>query len=135
MSSAYGPFSSGTITFRVGDSSNAWIEDPATGNYIPGPNHTITLQYEVSLSLSPASNNNAPGTELVQYYCQGCLLKPAIFDPRVSIGAVGTATLQGLDGRFILTEIGVSMEPGYRSTLRQRLAGTFELVGAGSSSN
>lgn len=135
MPSIYGPFSNGTISFQVGDNTSSWSEDPTTGNYVPGPSHTITLTYEVALTLSPSQNNNAPGAELVQYYCQGKLLSPTTLDPRITVGLVGTATLNGLEGRFILTDRGINTNPSYRPTLRQTLAGTFEHVGAGTPFN
>lgn len=134
MPSNFGPHAAGSITFRVGN-VREWVEDPVTGNYVPGPGQTVALTYEVAMNLSPASNNNAPGTELVQYMCQGRLLSPTTLDPRIAVGAIGTATLHNMEGRFILTDLGHRVDPAYRPYLRQQISGTFEQAGAGSYNN
>lgn len=135
MPSNYGPFSTGTITFKVGDNSSAWVEDPNTGNYIPGPSHTTSLTYEVTLNMTPASSNDAPGTELVKYNCTGRVLHPSTLDPRISVGLVGQASLNGMQGRFVLKDIGRYLQPSYRQTLKQQIQGVFEQIGSGTLDN
>jgi len=135
VTSNFGPFSDGTITFSVGDATDSWITDETTGNYIPGSSHTVTLEYEVTVNLSPASNNDPPGVDIPRYNCDGRLLSPTTFDSRVRIGMSAAAKLCGVDGRLILADIGLSTDPDYRSTLRQRFSGTFEYVGTGSTTN
>lgn len=122
---AYAPYGNAQLAFTVED--GALIEDPATGNQVPG---TETLEYLAALELSRPNWQKAEGTDQTLYQCNGRLLEPPQLDPRITNGAKAQAIVNGYSGRLEFT-FDLSMLPLGFPTVRQTIEGTLRVIGGG----
>jgi hypothetical protein len=127
--STFAPFDVATLSFDVAAS---WTVDPKTGNTIPVE---TTKSYTAAVKLSPASTTPEAGADQTVYSVTGKLLSPTYFGNEVRNGALCRMTVNGIEGRLELSDIGIGTPSTYRRWLKQDIQGTFRVVGLGSSAN
>lgn len=140
----FGHFANATLTAELaatpvpGPTPNGWVEDAATGNWVPSPvdiGSTASPIYEVTykchlhISRNPQLNRVA-GANSTTFPLEGMLLDPWQFDQQIAPNQLFTATFNNLEGWFeLLPE--QSVLPDFKSTIGTRISGIFRIGGAG----
>lgn len=122
---AYAPWGNAQLAFTVED--GALVEDPATGNQVPG---SETLEYLAAVDLSPVNWQKAEGTDQSLYRCTGLLLVPPELDRRITNGSKAQAIVNGYSCRLEFT-FDLAMLPLGFPTVRQTIEGTLRVIGGG----
>jgi hypothetical protein len=122
---AYAPWGNAQLAFTVED--GVLVEDPATGNQVPG---TETLEYLAALDLTRPSWQKAEGADQTLYQCTGRLLEPPELDRRITNGSKAQAIVNGYSCRLEFT-FDLAMLPLGFPTVRQSVQGTLRVIGGG----
>lgn len=125
---AWAPFANASLTFAL---AKAYTTDPETGNVIET---TESVTYSAFLKPQSPQYKAQPGSDMTDYFCEGRLLSPSTLDSRICNGAVAQCTLNGVQGSFQI-RLDLMMQTSYQQDLHQKLVGTFEAVGRGSTAN
>ncbi len=125
---AWEPLSNATLTFSV---VTGYSIDPITENSVET---TEELTYIAYLRPTPPSRPSKDGIDLNTIQCEGRLLHPPQFDPRIQNGSEAKCLLNGVQGSFEV-DIPLAMQLEFRQELHQPIQGVFEAVGKGSFAN
>jgi hypothetical protein len=120
---AYAPWGNAQLAFEV--STGFASTDPTTGN---ATQSTEIVEYLAALSLQAPTWKPEAGVDSTTYSCSGRLLSPSVLDPRITNGSQADCVINGYRGRFELV-FDLSMDAAHRRDLRQRIEGTFRVVG------
>ena len=120
----YSPFDNATLVFEV---YGSYSVDPTTGNTVPS---NISETYKCNVQLDGAFTENKEGVNEVSSSCSGKLLEPAVFTSKIKVGMEAAATINGVEGRLRLLDLGTNILPYVRETQFQSFTGVFEQNGA-----
>jgi hypothetical protein len=126
--SAWVPFANASLVF---DLNEDYTTDPDTGNVVET---TESVTYSAYLKPQNPQWKALVGADETSYLCEGRLLAPSTLDARVANGAVAKCTLNGVQGSFQL-RLELALQSAYQKDLHQRLVGTFQAIGRGSTAN
>lgn len=126
--SAWAPFANADLTFEL---AKAYTTDPDTGNVVET---TESVSYAAFLKPQNPSYAAQVGADQTDYLCEGRLLSPSTLDSRIATGAIARCTLNGVQGSFQL-KLELTMQTSYQRDLHQKLIGTFQAIGRGSTAN
>ena len=120
----YSPFDNTTLVFQV---YGSYSVDPNTGNTVPS---NLSETYKCNVQLDGAFTENKEGVNEVTTTCTGRLLEPAVFTSKIKVGMEAEATINGVEGRLRLLDLGTNVLPYARATQFQSFTGVFEQNGA-----
>ncbi len=123
---AYSPFDNTTLDFHV---YSSFTLDPTTGNRLP---NTVTETYTCNVQLSSKFSENKEGINEVETRCTGKLLSPATFSSKIKVGMIADATVNGVEGKLRLLDMGSNTLVFARASQFQDFSGIFEQTGAAS---
>jgi hypothetical protein len=141
---AFGHYANATLVAQLattpvpGSTPNGWIEDAATGNWIPNPaasGATPSPVYEVIYKCHLHVSRNpqiekAAGVNITSFNLEGMLLDPWQFDQQIVPNQLFSANFNGLEGWFELLPEQTTL-PEFRQFLGTRICGIFRAAGAG----
>ena len=122
----YAPHGNAQLTFRL--NKEEYVTDEDTGNTITETSETETIDYLAAVNLQQPQWKGEAGVDNTAYICEGRLLTPATLDTRITNGSQADAVINGYNGRFELI-FNLSMDKEHYSDLRQRIQGTFRVIG------
>lgn len=123
---AYSPYDNATLVFSVYVN---FITDPATGNRIQNSQNET---YVCSVQLDEKFSENKEGINEIEAECSGKLLSPATFSDKIKVGMVAEATINGVQGKLRLLDMGSNTLVFARASQFQNFSGIFEQTGAAS---
>jgi len=120
---AYAPFDNASLSFDV---YSSFALDANTGNRVPV---TTTESYIANVQLQVNTSDPKPGIDENEMTCRGRLLSPTQFSEKVKVGSIATCTVNGIEGKLRLTDLGSNTLTFARNTLFQEFNGIFEQNG------
>ena len=121
---SYSPFDNATLVFEV---YGSFSTDPATGNRVQ---NNVSETYTCNIQLSGKFQENKEGINKVDTQCSGRLLSPATFSSKIKAGMYASATVNGVQGRVRIIDLGTNLLPFARASQFQSFDGIFEQTGA-----
>ena len=121
---SYAPFDNATLTFEV---YGSFSTDPSTGNRVQ---NNLSETYTCNVQLKSKFTSNKEGVNEVDTSCTGKLLSPATFSGKIKAGMTAAATVNGVNGKLRILDLGTNILPYARATQFQSFEGVFEQTGA-----
>lgn len=100
MVTPFTPYTNATITFTVGDGT--FINDTLTGNQVENTTLVILQAFLSQDSDTSEQMMREIGIDTTKLFLKGFLTDPQTMPAGIGLGAVGTATIDGKTGKFIL---------------------------------
>lgn len=100
MATPFSLYENAILTFNVGDGT--FKNDPLTGNLVENIVPIVLRAFLTQDSDTSEQMIRGVGIDTTKLFLKGFLTEPQIMPPNIGLGAVGTATIDGRSGKFIV---------------------------------
>ena len=100
MATPFSLYENAILTFNVG--GGTFKNDPLTGNLVENIVPIVLRAFLTQDSDTSEQMIRGVGIDTTKLFLKGFLTEPQIMPPNIGLGAVGTATIDGRSGKFIV---------------------------------